>query len=209
VEEKPREPTDSGRTILRTRDMLGVRRKVVALMGKVRTVLGVVAAGGVLSLVGSTGVVEATTDKVVSVFVSNDDANPVPTRAVGATAVTGAVTVANGADAPIPVTSSPRKNVVLQDPRSGDEIRPATPMLYSFDTSALSTARLGFQALSGSESCHIEVYLGGFKARTWDLTGQFGTVGEAFEAPGERIVVRVETNNVCYSMLGAWGLPIG
>jgi hypothetical protein len=62
-------------------------------MSKIKIALGVVAVGSVLTMLGSPRVVDAAADKVVRVFVSNDDANPVPTRAIGTTAVAGTVAI--------------------------------------------------------------------------------------------------------------------
>src|SRR5688500_11412589 len=72
-------------------------------MGKGRSVLGIAAAGADCSLVLSTGVVADAAQKAQDIFVTNTDAQPVPTKAIGTTAVAGSVTVSNGAGTPIPV----------------------------------------------------------------------------------------------------------
>jgi hypothetical protein len=85
-------------------------------MGKARTLLGVVAAGGLLSMMIMPDAVQAVT-KAADSFVTNDDGHPVPTKAIGTTNVvgtvgvtgnvglTGPVTVGNGVDSPVPTKS--------------------------------------------------------------------------------------------------------
>ena len=63
-------------------------------MRKIPTVLGVVGIGTLLSLAASTGAVGAAAARVQEVLITNGDDRPVPTKAVGPTAVTGTVDIA-------------------------------------------------------------------------------------------------------------------
>jgi hypothetical protein len=60
--------------------------------------IGCVLAGAALVPAGVAGA-----GTLLSVFVANDSSHPVPTQAIGTTKVDGAVTVANGAERPVPV----------------------------------------------------------------------------------------------------------
>jgi len=181
-------------------------------MTRSRTLVLVTA--GVLAgaLLGPPGVAVAKT-AVETVFVGNDDAHPVPTKAIGTTAVSGTVnvggnvTVGNGSGSPVPVEQAPREVVVLQDPLSGDEVTPDEPALYGFDTSGLSAVRVGFSSLSGTETCHVSVTVGGATVDKWTV-GQFEDRGAAYDVPGSDIVVRVDSPNICYALVEVYGLPI-
>jgi len=48
-------------------------------MGELRAALGVTALGGLLSMVATTGVVDAAASRVQEIFVTNDATRPVPT----------------------------------------------------------------------------------------------------------------------------------
>jgi hypothetical protein len=56
--------------------------------------VGVAAAGSLLSMVVSPGVIAAAATKAQEVLVTNGDEHPVPTKAIGSTAVTGTVDIA-------------------------------------------------------------------------------------------------------------------
>lgn len=65
--------------------------------------LGIVAAGGLLSMMIMPEAVQAVAKATESIIV-NDDSRPVPTKAIGTTDVAGIIKVTNGAADAIPVT---------------------------------------------------------------------------------------------------------
>jgi len=117
----------------------------------------------------------------------------------------GTVTVAGS----VAVTNDPPTGVVLRDPLSGDRVTPESPVAYTWDTSKLSAVRFGFQSLSGSENCRVRVITGGILLKEWNLSGQFQEVGDVFDVPGPNTTVFVNTTNICFALVHAYGLPIG
>jgi hypothetical protein len=182
-------------------------------MSRIRIAVLMVAALVVGLLVAPTA---ANAAKVLEVFVTNTISNPVPAQLTKPVQVEGQVSVAGDVkvtnpvtvNGPVAVTMTPGKGVVLREPLSADLVTSEEPAFYSFDTSGLSAVRFAFNSFSGSETCQVIVVSSGVTLQEWSLSGQFKTVSEVYEAPGEEFRIVVRSPDRCSSFVGAWGIPI-